>query len=85
MKKLYILFAIVISTLASCAQEKMANKPKIKSEEIIFYKIDEGGTRTKREGAGMDELVEYNADGNIAKVYVIEFDQANNKNIYYLH
>lgn len=84
MKKLNLLLAICISTLASCAQEKTANKPKIKSEEIIFYKIDEGGTRTKREGAGMDELVEYNADGNITKVYVVEPDQANNKNIYSL-
>lgn len=85
MKKLNLLLAICISTLVSCAQEKTANQPKIKSEEIIFYKIDEGGTRTKREGAGMDELVEYNADGNIEKVYVIEYDQAKDKNIYNLH
>lgn len=85
MKKIYILLSILISTLVSCAQDKTANKPKIKSEEIIFYKIEEGGTRTKREGPGMDELVEYNTDGNIANVYVIEFDQAKDKNIYNLH
>jgi len=85
MKKLNILFVILISTLISCAQEKTVNQPKIKSEEVIFYKVDEGGTRTIREGAGMDELVEYNSDGNIEKVYVIEFDQAKNKNTYNLH
>ncbi|WP_316807402.1 hypothetical protein [Pedobacter agri] len=85
MKKLNLLLAICISTLASCAQEKTVNKPKIKSEEIIFFKIDQGGTRTRREGPGMDELVEYNTDGNIEKVYVIEFDQAKNKNVYNLH
>jgi len=85
MKKLNILFLILISTLFSCAQEKTANQPKIKSEEVIFYKVDEGSTRTRREGAGMDELVEYNSDGNIEKVYVIEFDQAKNNNTYNLH
>lgn len=84
MKKLYILFAIIISTLASCAQEKTANQPKIKSEEIIFYQVDERG-RTTREGPAMDELVEYNADGKIAKAYVIEFDKAKDTNIYKLH
>ena len=84
MKKLYILFAIIISTLASCAQEKTANQPKIKSEEIIFYQVDERG-RTTREGPAMDELVEFNADGKIAKAYVIEFDKAKDTNIYKLH
>jgi len=84
MKKLYILFAITISTLASCAQEKTANQPKIKSEEIIFYQVDERG-RTTREGPAMDELVEYNADGKIIKAYVIEFDKAKDTNIYNLH
>jgi hypothetical protein len=85
MKKLSILLYVFISTLASCAQEKTDSRPKIKSEEIIFYKIDRGGSRTTREGPALDELVEYDTDGNIAKVYVIEFDEAKNKNIYYLH
>ena len=84
MKKLSILFSMLIVTLASCAQEKIANQPKIKSEEIIFYKIDERG-RTSREGPAMDELLEYNADGKISKAYVIEFDKAKDTNIYNLH
>ncbi|SOD18358.1 hypothetical protein [Pedobacter xixiisoli] len=85
MKKLNILLIILISTLISCAQEKTAHKPIIKSEEIIFYKLDEGGKKKTQEGPGMDELVEYNTDGKTSKVYVIEFDKAKNKNIYYLN
>lgn len=84
MKKLSILFSMLIATLASCAQEKTANQSKIKSEEIIFYKVDER-RRTTREGPAMDELVEYNTDGKVSKAYVIEFDKTKDKNIYNLH
>lgn len=84
MKKLNILFSMLIVTLASCAQEKTANQPKIKSEEIIFYQVDERGKIT-REGPAMDELLEYNADGKISKAYVIQFDKAKDTNIYNLH
>lgn len=84
MKKLFISFSILISSLISCSQEQPAKHPKIKSEEIIFYTIDENGRKTRDE-APMNELVEYNTDGKIEKVYVIEFDQSKNKNTYNLH
>jgi len=85
MKKLNAVLIILISTFASCAQENESSIPKIKSEEIIFYKLDPGSTRIRREGPGMDELIEYNAEGKIIQVSVIELDETKNKNIYLLH
>jgi hypothetical protein len=34
---------------------------------------------------GLDEYKEYNSDGTVAKIYVVEFDKKKNKNIYNLN
>lgn len=53
--------------ISSCAQEKTVNK--IKSEEVIFYKIDDNGEEV-RQNPAMNELVAYDVDGKLTKVYV---------------
>jgi len=58
-------------------------KPVIKTEEITYHGIDRRHI-SRIDKQGFDEYKEYNADGTVSKIYIVEFDKKNNKYIYIL-
>jgi len=59
-------------------------KPVIKTEEITYHGIDRRQI-SRIDKQGFDEYKEYNADGTVSKIYIVEFDKKNNKYIYNLN
>lgn len=59
-------------------------KPVIKTEEITYHGIDRRHI-SRIDKQGFDEYKEYNADGTVSKIYIVEFDKKNNKYIYNLN
>jgi len=85
MRKKVIAFTLVflLCTFAF-GQKKQNAKPLIKSEEITYHGID-GRHINRVDKQGLNEYKEYNADGTISKIYIVEFDKRKNKNIYNLN
>ncbi|ULT25047.1 hypothetical protein KUH03_40355 [Sphingobacterium sp. E70] len=65
-------------------QDTQKTKPQIKTEEITYHGIA-GRPINRSDMQGLDQYKEYNLDGTVSNIYIVEFDKSKNKNNYNLN
>ncbi|MEI2273250.1 hypothetical protein OHD16_13950 [Sphingobacterium sp. ML3W] len=83
-KKVIVFTSMFLLWTVAFGQGTQKTNPLIKSEEITYHGIDRRHiNRVDRKG--LDEYREYNADGTVSKIYIVEFDKNKGKNSYNLN
>ncbi|WP_286840837.1 hypothetical protein [Sphingobacterium sp. UBA7631] len=83
-KKITSFMSMFLLCVFAFGQGTQKTKPQIKTEEITYHGIA-GRPINRIDMQGLDQYKEYNLDGTVSNIYIVEFDKSKNKNNYNLN